>query len=208
MSDYYKLPRWAFIYMSVSYYEEPGVSAWYKDSTWCEIQLGFCSSWYFGHNRRLHLTENTQSNKLSFDLTRDRDFCEFLCVCNPWQQGWLVVEAVCACPKPGRLERPQQARRCDPVLGLASWRRGRPSGCWRPTPRAGRPTASPPNQVTQDVPVSHQAQEPPEPGDGCSMEKIPNQCNGLESFPLQCNAASLHESMRPERTLKTMSLTG
>ena len=50
--------------------------------------------------------------------------------------------------------------------------------------------------------------EPPEPGDGCSMEKIPNQCNGLESFPLQCNAASLHESMRPEKTLKTTSLTG
>ena len=39
--------------------------------------------------------------------------------------------------------------------------------------------------------------EPPEPGDGCSMEKIPN----------QCYAASLHESMRPERTLKTTSLT-
>ena len=80
MSDYYKLPRWAFIYMSASYYKERGVSAWYKDSTWCEIQLGFCSSWYFGHNRRLHLTENTKQQTLVWFDARPRFLWVFVCL--------------------------------------------------------------------------------------------------------------------------------
>ena len=140
-------------------------------------------------SRKVQFANNPQSSKVSlFFDPEPRCFGRLEVFAKGWQQGWLAVEAVCACSKQGQAggrlrEASPVLPRCQSLAGLRSWRRGRPGG-WRPT--AQRPTASPTNQVTPDT--SRRAGRPSRvasyhirpSADGCSMESYTTivQCSG------------------------------
>ena len=216
MSDYYKLPRWAFIYMSASDAVHPIIR-----SPVClrdiRIQPDVKSSWDSAAADILATTDDctwprthkATNSRLIWRTTEIFvSFCVFAILGN--KDGWLLKQCV---PVPSRGGWRGHSRGSGGAIqSLASPHgggAGRVAAGGRHPGLGGRQL---PHQIRW-LRMCRSLTKRKESWTTRSLwwvfngKKIPNQCNGLESFPLQCNAASLHESMRPERTLKTTSLT-